>query len=53
MSDHSHTSLLLRWNEVSAWDTSLRQIQYWREQKREMTKNTAVINTETGNYGLL
>ena len=32
---------------------TLRQIRYWREQKREMTKNTAVIDTNTGNYGLL
>ena len=53
MSDHSHASLLLRWNEQGAWDTSLRQIRYWREQKAEMTKNTAVIDTNTGQYGLL
>lgn len=53
MSDHSHASLLLRWNEDGGWDTSLRQIRYWREQKREMTKNTAVIDTNSGNYGLL
>jgi hypothetical protein len=44
-------ALLLRWNEVGGWDTSLRQIRYWREQKNEMTKNTAVINTDTGQYG--
>jgi hypothetical protein len=53
MSDHSHASLLLRWNEESAWETSLRQIKYWREEKNEMTKNTAVIDTNNGGYGLL
>ena len=50
MSDHSHASLLLRWNEVGGWDTSLRQIQFWRDQKHEMTKNTAVIDTNTGTF---
>ena len=30
MSDHSHASLLLRWNEDGGWDTSLRQVVHFQ-----------------------
>lgn len=53
MSDHSNTALLLRWHQPNAWDTSLRQLTYWRQQKREATRHSAVINTRNGLYGLL
>eukprot|EP00040_Diaphanoeca_grandis_P036929 m.238091 g.238091 ORF g.238091 m.238091 type:complete len:1248 (+) comp33718_c0_seq1:60-3803(+) len=53
MGDHSHTALLLRWNEQDAWNTSLAQIRYWRDRKRESTRHSAVVNTLSGQYGLL
>jgi hypothetical protein len=53
MSDHSNGALRLRWNDERGFDTSLAQIRYWRNTRRELTKNAAVIYTQTGLYALL
>ena len=53
MSDHSNAALRLRWNDVRGFDTSLRQVRYWRETRRELTRSTAVVYTGSGMYGLL
>jgi hypothetical protein len=53
MSDHSNTALRLRWNDITAWNTSLFQIQYWRNIRKESTRNTAVFMANTGMYALL
>lgn len=53
MSDHSLSALSLVWNEEGAWDTTLRQLRYWRIEKKEFTRLTAVIDTRTGQPALL
>ena len=53
MGDITHSALLLRWNEAGAWDLAQRQIAYWRLTKKELTRNTAVINAANGQYMLL
>jgi hypothetical protein len=53
MADHSYSALLLRWNERGGWNTSVNQLSYFRDRKREASRHTAVIDTRTGQYGLL
>jgi hypothetical protein len=53
MSDHALSALSLAWNEEGAWDTTLRQLRYWRLEKKEFTRLNAVIDTQTGQPGLL
>lgn len=53
MSDHALSALSLIWNEEGAWDTTLRQLRYWRLEKKEFTRLTAVIDTRTGQPALL
>merc|ERR1712083_1246172 len=53
MGDHSNSALLLRWHAPDAWGTSLQQVRFFRDKKKEATKHTAVINTRTGQYDLL
>ena len=48
MADHSNAALQLRWHAPDAWATSLRQLKYFRLQKKEATRHTAVIHTQTG-----
>jgi len=53
MGDHSHAALQLRWHASDGWATALRQVRYWRDLKKDASRHTAVINTRTGQYGLL
>jgi len=53
MSDHTHATLALRWHQADGWNTSLKQVRYWRNVRKEATRHTAVFNTITGQYGLL
>jgi hypothetical protein len=53
MADHSNAALRLRWNDATAWQTSLGQVQYWRDTRREVTRNAAVFMADTGMYSLL
>lgn len=53
MSDHSLSALSLVWNEEGAWDTTLRQLRYWRLEKKEFTRTPSVVNTLTGLPALL
>ena len=53
MSDHSNSALRLRWNDATAWDTALAQVRFWRDTRREVTRNAAVFMADTGMYSLL
>jgi hypothetical protein len=53
LGDHSNAALMLRWDTPEGWGTALTQARYWRDVKKEATKHTAVIDTVTGQYGLL
>lgn len=53
MGDHSHATLMLRWHNTSGWSTSLQQMRYWRDVRKDASRHTAVINTRTGQYDLL
>ncbi len=53
MGDHAASALALHWNEADAWRFTLRQLAYFRTQRRDATRATAVIDTDTGGYALL
>jgi len=53
MSDHTMSTLLLHWNEVGAWDASLRQVEYFRDGRKDASRHTSVIDTSTGSPFLL
>jgi hypothetical protein len=53
MSDHSNSALRLRWNDVNGWNTSISQINFWRNTRQEPTRHAAVFMANTGMYSLL
>ena len=53
MSDHSNAALHLRWHAGDGWSTSLQQMQFFRDKKKENTRHTAVVSTQNGGYQLL
>ena len=53
MSDHSNSALRLRWNDMTAYNTSLEQIKFWRNVRKESTRQAAVFMANTGMYSLL
>lgn len=53
MSDHANAALQLHWNEVDAWVSALRQLSFFRNERRDASRQPAVVSTATGTYGLL